>query len=86
MYNLCEGVGGGIKSHQSISFFCKMCLYDDAQTPLCACVGACVCVCVCVCVRVCPFIDVCEGPGRGAKSKVSGHNWVTGTSDGLKHG
>lgn len=41
---------------------------------------------VCVCVLVCPFIDVCEGPGRGAKSKASSHNWVTGTSDGLKHG
>lgn len=33
------------------------------------------------------FVDVCEGPrSRGAKRKVSGHNWVTGTSDGLKHG
>lgn len=45
---------------------------------------------VCVSVRayalVCPYIDVCERPSRGAKSKASGHNWVTGTSDGLKHG
>lgn len=29
---------------------------------------------------------MCKGPGRGAKSKASSHNWVTGTSDGLKHG
>lgn len=56
--------------------FCKMCLSDDTQTLLSKC----------VCVHVCPFIDVCEGPSRGAKSKVSGHNWVTGTGDGLKHG
>lgn len=44
------------------------------------------CLSVCVCVHVCPFIDVCEGPSRGAKSKASGHNWVIGTGDGLKHG
>lgn len=57
-------------------FFCKMCLSDDAQTLLSKC----------VCVHVCPIIDVCEGPSRGAKSKASGHNWVIGTGDGLKHG
>lgn len=45
-----------------------------------------VCVSVRACAPVCPYIDVCERPSRGAKSKASGHNWVTGTSDGLKHG
>lgn len=49
------------------------------------CDQVCVCVYLRVCVPVCPFIDVCERPSRGAKSKASGHNWVTGTSDGLKH-
>lgn len=59
-------------------FFFFMCLSDDAQTRPSKC--------VCECALVCPYIDVCERPSRGAKSKASGHNWVTGTSDGLKHG
>ena len=65
-----------ISHHVFFFSFCKMCLSADAQTHLSEC----------VCVRVCPFIDVCEGPSRGAKSKASGHNWVIGTGDGLKHG
>lgn len=62
-------------SHQVFFFFVKR-----------ACLTTLKHSCLSVCVHVCPFIDVCEGPSRGAKSKASGHNWVTGTGDGLKHG
>ena len=71
-------------------FFFKCTWCPNTLVGVCACVCVGVWACVCVCVRewvpVCPYIDVCEGPSRGAKSKASGHNWVTGTSDGLKHG
>lgn len=64
--------------HSSFSFLCKMCSSAHVQTHSSKC--------VCVCVRLPFYRDVCKGPSRGAKSKASGHNWVTGAGDGLKHG